>query len=235
MKILAYECTWNLDHIPKRPKRGDVERKDAFIYPEHDVERWKLIKAEPYNGHKPLNFLGWPKRLSKTDFPYNSPGFPLMSKRMLEVLRSVGEFPHKLIPTRIFFYDLEYEIEEYLNQQNLDPELCNENYFAVQLLEHVDVADLERCTYEPSYDGSMKIDKLVLREPPEGFPPLFRVKGDPFYLFASPAAKQALDTAGIKSMDYTAWDENGIAGRVYRKPDGTEQIGHPLTGGVKSY
>jgi hypothetical protein len=232
MTILAYKCTWNIDHIPKRSKRGDVEKKDAFIYPPHALNVWRLIETTPYNGTEPINFLGWPKRLSKTEFPRNDSGFPLMSKRMLEVLYSVGEFPHKLIPTRIFFYDLEYEIEEYLNQQNLDPELCNENYFAVQLLEHIDVADPERCTYEPSYDGSMKIDELVLREMPGGFPPLFRVKGDPFDLFASPEAKQALDAAGIKSMNYIAWDEHGIAGRVYRKPDRSEQIGHRLTGGV---
>jgi hypothetical protein len=223
---------WNLDHIPKRPKRGDVEKRDAWIYPEHAVNVWSLIKTLLYDGPEPINFLGWPKRLPKTDFPDNNPGLVLMSKRMLEILYSVGEFPHRLIPTRIFFYDLEYEIEEYLNQQNLDPELCNEGYFAVQLLEHIDVADPERCTYEPSYDGSMKIDKLVLREPLDGFPPLFRVKGDPFDLFASPEAKQALDAAGIKSMNYIAWNEDGIAGRIYRKPDGTEQIGHPLTGGI---
>jgi hypothetical protein len=235
MKILAYDCRCNLDHIPKRPKRGDVEKQDAFIYPPHAVNVWRLIETLPYDEPEPLNFLGWPKRLPKTEFPYNSPGFPLMSKRMLEVLYSVGEFPHKLISTRIFSYDLEYEIEEYLNQQSLDPELCNENYFAVQLLEHMDVADPERCTYESSYDSSMQINKLVLREPPEGFPPLFRVEGKPFNLFASPEAKRALDVAGIKSMDYIAWDENGIAGRVYRMSDGTEQIGHPLTGGVKSY
>jgi hypothetical protein len=227
MKILAYECRCNLDHIPKRPKRGDVEKQDAFIYPPHAVNVWKLIETLPYDGPEPINFLGWPKRLPKTDFPYNNPGFPLMSKRMLEVLCSVGELPHKLIPTRIFFYDLEYEIEEYLNQQNLDPELCNEDYFAVQLLEHIDVADPERCTYEPSYDGSIQINKLVLREPLEGFPPLFRVKGDPFGLFTSPEAKQALDVAGIKSVKYFAWDKDGSAGWVYKMPDGTEQIGNP--------
>jgi hypothetical protein len=232
MTVLAYKCMWNHDHIPKRPKRGDVEKYDACIYPPYEVDVWRLIETVPYNGPEPINFLGWLKRLPKTEFPRNDSGFPLMSKRMLEVLYSIGEFPHNLVRTRIFSYDLEYEIEEYLNEQSLDPELCNENYFAVQLLEHIDVADLERCTYESSYDGSMKIDELVLREPPRGFPPLFRVKGTPFDLFASPLAKQALDAAGIKSMNYTAWDENGIAGRVYRMPDGTEQIGDPRPSGV---
>lgn len=232
MTILAYKCMWNLDHIPKRPKRGDVEKRDAWIYPRDSIKRWRLIETLPYDGPEPLNFLGWPERLPKTEFPDNNPGFALMSKRMLEILCSIGEFRHKAIPARIFSYDLKYEIEEYLDQQNLDSELCNENYVAVQLLEHLDVADQERSTYESAYDGSLQIDELVLKEPPGGFPPIFRVKGDPIYLFASPAAKQTLDAAGIRSLNYTAWDEDGMAGRVYRKPDGTEQIGHPLTGGI---
>jgi hypothetical protein len=234
MTILAYDCMWNLDHIPKRRKRGDVEKRDAWIYPRDLIKRWRLIETSPYDGPEPLNFLGWPKRLPKTEFPDNNPGFSLMSKRMLEILYSVGEFRYKAIPTRIFSYDLKYEIEDYLNQQNLDPEFCNENYVAVQLLEHLDVADQERCTYEPAYDGSLRIEKLVLKEPSIGFPPLFRVKGDPIYLFVSPAAKQALDTAGIKGIDYTAWDKNGIAGIVYRMPDGTEQIGNPRPVGATS-
>jgi hypothetical protein len=234
MNVVAYEISPNLNHIPKRPKRGEVEKFDALIYPEGSLEFWDLARESSYVGTNPIHFLGWLKRLPKTDFPHNIPGISLMSKRMLEILCSVGEFPHAVVPARIFSYDLEYEIERYLDQQNLDPDLCNENYVALHLAEHLDLADQERSTYRLAYDGSPKIDELVLKEPSEGFPPLFRVKGKAIYLFVSPAAKEALDAAGIRSVDYFAWDENGSAGWVYRMPDGTEQIGDPRPVGANS-
>jgi hypothetical protein len=242
MTILAYHCMCDCSQVPKRLKRGDIERYDAILYPwetfqgwgiapfytgVEPVKHWTFVDSTPYAGVEPLHFLGWPKRLPKTDFPRNSPGLPLMSKRMLEVLCSVGDFPHKAISTRIFDYDLEREIETYLTQEDLDPELCNENYVAVQLLEHSNVADLERSTFRTDIAiNPPLIEELVLKEPAQGFPPLFRVERDPIHLFVSPTAKSALEEAGIKDIRYFAWDENGIRGAVYKLRDGTEHIGN---------
>jgi hypothetical protein len=234
MNIIAYEISAGLDHIPKRPKRGDIKKFDALVYPEGSLEFWNLAGESPYTGTNLINFLGWLERLSKTDFPRNILGVSLVSKQMLDVFCSVGDFPHTVIPTRIFSYELEYETEEYLEQQILDPELCNENFVALNLGEHFDFVDRERTTYKVAYDGSPKIDELFLREPPGGFPPMFRVKGKAIYLFVSPDAKESLDMAGIKSIDYFAWDEDGSAGWVYKMPDGTEQIGNPRPVGANS-
>jgi hypothetical protein len=229
MTIFAYRCMSSSSHIPKRPKRGDVEKYDALIYPEYSVEQWALIKTLPYDGPEPINFLGWLKRLPKTDYPRNIPGFSLMSKRMLEVLYSVGYFPCRAIETRIFSYDLEYEIEEYLDQQNLALDLCNKEYVAVQLLEHSELIDREHSIIEtdPEFpDSPPQIEKLVLKEPPNGFPPVFRVADNPSWLYVSAAAKEALDQANIKGLYYIAWDETGIRGPVYKLPDGREHIGN---------
>jgi hypothetical protein len=227
MSLIAYEISPNLKHIPKRPKGGEVEKYDAELYPSGSINNWTLVDSSPYTGPEPLNFLGWPKRLPKTEFPRNFPGFPLMSKRMLEVLCSVGEFPHRAIATRVFDYDLEREIEQYSHCGDLEPELCNENYVAVHLLKHIDGADLERSTFRTdiAVDPPL-INNLILKEPVEGFPPLFRIKRKPIYLFVSPEAKRALEQAGIKSIDYFAWDKNGVAGWVYKLRDGTEHIGN---------
>jgi hypothetical protein len=243
MTLIAYKISSSSRHIPKRLKRGDIERYDASLYPwetfqgwgiascytgVEPVKHWTFIDPTPYAGVEPLHFLGWPKRLPKTDFPNNSPDLPLMSRRMLEVLCSVGDFPHKAIATRIFDYDLEREIEPYLTQEDLAPELCNENYVAVQLLEHSNFADLERTIFRkhPAFPDDFLVDLLVLKEPPDRFPPLFRVLEDPIHLFVSPRAKIALEEAGIKGINYFAWDENGRAGWVHKRPDGTDGIGY---------
>jgi hypothetical protein len=230
VNILAYDIHPNLDHIPKRPKRGDVEKYDALLYPEDSINEWELIETSPYDENESIKFLGWLNRLPETDFPHNKPGLLLMSKKMLETLCSVGSFPHRVIPARIFSYDLEYDIDEYLDCQNLDANLCNEDFIIVQLLEHLDAIDRERSTFKtsPAFPNDPpEVDQLVLREIPGGFPPLFRVNGYETYAFASPEAKQALDRTGIRSVKYFAWDKDGSAGWVYKMPDGTEQIGNP--------
>jgi hypothetical protein len=231
MNIIAYDIHSNLEHIPKRPKRGDVEKYDALIYPEGSINEWSLIETVPYDETESINFLGWLNRLPATDFPHNKPGLLLMSKKMLEALCSVGSFPHGVIPARIFSYDLEYNIDEYLYCKNLDSSLCNENFVVVQLLEYLDVVDQKRSTFRssPAFPNDPpEVDELVFRELSGDFPPLFRVNGYETYVFASPQAKQALDKAGIKGIKYFAWDKDGSAGWVYKMPDGTEQIGNPV-------
>jgi hypothetical protein len=62
MTIVAYDIRPNLDHIPKRPKQGEVATFDAILFPEGCIKTWDLINTETYSGPDPINFLGWVER-----------------------------------------------------------------------------------------------------------------------------------------------------------------------------
>jgi hypothetical protein len=214
MKIIAYELKLDLSHIPKRPKRGDVEKYDALLYPDDCLEFLDFIKIEPYSGKKPIDFLGWTDRLSKTDYPRNIPHICLMSSRMLQILSDVGNFNYEAIPTRIFDYRLEYEIDEYIKHPNLNSDICNQSYLAVHLLEHIDVMDREKSEFEysavnPNIPPS--VIKLAIKETTGGFPPLFRICDDPTWLFISPTAKEALENSKIQGIQFLPYGSDGIA------------------------
>jgi hypothetical protein len=226
MITLAYDIRPNLDHIPKRPKQGEVATFDIVLFPEGCIRNWDLINSETYNGPDPINFLGWIERLSKTDFPRNIPGLPIISKQMLEILLSVDNFPHRAIPTRIFPYDLRYtgDTGEHWDLEDLPIELCNQDYVAVQLLEYTNATDYDRSTFRthPAFpDEPPVIDRLVLHRPSEGFPPLFRVDSSPSKLFISPSAKTALESKKIV-LNYVEWNESGASEIVYKLPDNSE-------------
>jgi hypothetical protein len=58
---------------------------------------WRVLKAQM---PKEIKFIVNRERLSETDFPYmeDVENWTIMSKRMVEVLLSVGDFPHQIIP-----------------------------------------------------------------------------------------------------------------------------------------
>jgi hypothetical protein len=217
MKIIAYELMPGTDHLPKRFPKGDIERYDAMVYPQGSLEAWDFIDSSEYTGKTPIIFLGWLNRLPKTDFPYNSPDLPLMSEQMLEVLTSVGDFPHQSVPTRIIDFELQYEIEEHLENQDFSTNTCNSNYLAVKLLEHLDIVDRERSEFRFSVANPSAppyIRHLVIREPEQGFPPVFRVDGSAARLFVSPVAKETLERGDIKGIRFLAYGDDGTTARV---------------------
>jgi hypothetical protein len=223
MNAFAYDIRPNLDHIPKNPKQGEVATFDALLFPEGCIRHWDIIETSPYNGPEPLNFLGWLERLSKIDFPRITPGLPLMSKRMLEILLSIGDFPCRIIPTHIFPYELRFTRENW-SPEDLPIEICNENFVAVQLLEYLDITNYEQSTFRihPAFpDEPPVVDQLVLRLPPEGLPPLFRVNSSRSKLFVSLAGKIALENENIV-LNYVEWGQDGGSNIVYKLPSNIE-------------
>jgi hypothetical protein len=219
-KTVAYRLRLSLPHLKSLPdpterEYGEVEDYDVLIYepnkPE-EVDDSFLERIIPYNGPEYLDWLGFLDRLLQVDFLRGDLLWPLMSKRMLYILCSVGNFPHKAIPLRIFDYDLRNEVNQYLNQENLSSEICNKNFIALQLLEDTDAIDFERSGYEEPIPDSIiapAINRLILREPPEGFPPIFRLAKEYFpYLHVSLKAKQALEDSGIRGLEFIP--EEGI-------------------------
>jgi hypothetical protein len=155
---------------------------------------WRIVNAQM---PKEVNFVVTRKWLSSTDFPHIDHAFfwPIMSTRMVEVLLSVGDFPHQIIP--VTFRDRRGKI--------LEP-----NYVILQLNQISDLIDrnesvytLKQAVVDPSRSFICDIKKLRLVEPEKGFPPIFRVKWNVSYLYVSAAAKKALEAADIQGLDFS--------------------------------
>lgn len=154
---------------------------------------WCVLKAQM---PKEIKFVVNRERLSETDFPYmeDVENWPIMSKRMVEVLLSVGDFPHQIIPITC---------RDGLGI-TLEPD-----YVILQLNELSNLLDLEKSLYtleptilDPTKSMVRGIKKLRLVRPAGGFPPIFRVYWKETYLYVSAKAKNALEAAGIKGLDF---------------------------------
>jgi hypothetical protein len=115
----------------------------------------------------------------------------------LNALLSVRDFPHQVIP--IVMIDRAVGDSKEFDE--------NHDFVAVQLLEHQDVFDWEKSVYQrhPRIDNWVKfgtLEKVVLKMPETGFPPLFRVATLPTELYVSAEGRAALETAGIKGIRF---------------------------------
>jgi hypothetical protein len=233
--IVAYEISHNLerlDSLPEDPldrKYGEAEDYDAITHKPtkaRDLSWSGVTGTIPYPGPEPLNFVGFLNRLPhQTDFLRDdgSPGWCLISKRMLYVLRSIGDFPHKVISTRIYDYSFQDQGDDSFGRHNYEGPAIepggefNEDYVSLQLLEHTDGIDYDHSEFDLNPDPQNllpdlvlppDIIDLVLKEPVGGFPPIFRLNraGERVLLFVSLTAKEALEEAGIKGLRFTEYE-----------------------------
>jgi hypothetical protein len=230
--IVAYSLWQSLDHLDSLPedpmdrKYGEAENYDAIIYKptrQRDLPWSGVVGTIPYPGTEPVNFVGFLDRLPhQTDFLRDDDSWCLMSKRMLYVLRSIGDFPHKVISTRIYDYSFQDQGNDSFGRHDYEGPIIapggefNEDYVGLQLLDHVDGIDYEHSEFDLNPDPENllpnlvlppDIINLVLKEPVDGFPPIFRLaKHRTTYLFVSPAAKKALEAAGIRGLGFTEYE-----------------------------
>jgi hypothetical protein len=222
--IVAYEMTPSLDFIdllaedPMDRKYGEAETYNAWVYMPTRPRGlpWSGTRGTiPYPGPEPIDFVGFlDERLHQTDYLYvdDLDLKPIISKRMLYILRSVGEFPHKVISTRIYDYGFQDQGRKNHYEGNTTPPAgeFNEDYVSLQLLEHVDGIDYDQSEFRFRLNPNMPpyVINLVLKEPVGGFPPIFRLDriGEDGSLFVSPAAKEALEEAGIKGLDFLEYE-----------------------------
>ncbi len=156
---------------------------------------WSVLTAQV---PEKITFVAEPELLSKTDFPhmeYDVRSWPIMSGRMVEILLSVRDFPHQIIPISVI---------DFMG----DPIECD--YVILHLGQLSDLMDMEESIYvkdqsiiDPSQTIIGSIKKLRLKEPEGGFPPIFRVKWDEVLLYVSSEAKDALEAAGIKGLSFS--------------------------------
>jgi hypothetical protein len=210
---VAYE----LDHDimwRREAAREDGLTYDAWLvrFPGWENVNFAFLPTEDYDVYFPAgdgSYNTLPERiefnaanefLEFVDYPYVSPtSWPVMSRRMLDTLLSVGEFPHRAFP--VVMLDAKGVFDEILRKY-VPIGTENHNFVIVQLLEHLDLFDWEQSIYQPHprRQGAVKrgsVKKVALREPVGGFPPLFCLVGFETHLFLSVAGKAALEAAGI--------------------------------------
>jgi hypothetical protein len=197
MEAIAYDLFWNMKHI-----KGTVY--DATLIPfQGDEQVCGWIRTEQLRVPDPVLFEANVKVTRQSDYPCNDSNWPLMSPRMIETLRTVGDFPHRLVPVRLVDRKAR-GAARYLPDGSLRPEVVDDRFAAMQLTEHIDAVDWERSTFRQSgvAPGLCYFDKLVLVSPPNGLPPLFRLSSSGGKLLVSAEARRALEAAGIIGIHF---------------------------------
>ncbi len=202
----VYEISRNFDDR-EHYKEGERGQWDAYLIEFPGSDEVRFWNAQPLNLPEPVEFDAQTDVLGSIDYLTTVPTWPVMSRRMLDVLLSVREFPHQVVPllmheTPLLSEEVEMEGRPYIRTGKV-----NHDYVAVQLLEHLDVFDWEQSIYEldpdlpGELDGSPK--KMVLKEPADGFPPVFRTKPLEARLYISAEGRAALEAAEIQGLRFS--------------------------------
>lgn len=176
----AYRIKHNLDHF-----RSNNDY-DVWQVVQNRKEKFKKLfwKLEPIKKLPPHRFEGKFNRLKWLDYPCDNFNYPIVSRRMADLLVSIGKFQCQIIPLEIY----DYKSEEKTN-----------NFVFLHLLECIEALDREKTKY---YEGSKDISEFALKEPIKGYPPLFMIEEDEFYWFVSAEAKEALEAEDIKGVSF---------------------------------
>jgi hypothetical protein len=204
----AYRLTWETDYLENCDEEYELELE------EFPGSEWiaGFIKTEPYDLPDPVIFWGNPEFLDYVDYPTSNVNWPIMSRRMLYTLLTVGDFPHRAIPVAMmdgtkFTYETE---QRFLPNGQPNPEITNfSDLVIIQLTERCDYFNFQNSNYERhprDTNWVRSVDEYVLTEPSDGFPPLFRLTVTPSQLFISVKAREALKEAGIHGTSYYPLD-----------------------------
>lgn len=204
----AFRLRWQISYLENCDEEYELELEE---FPGSD---WTsgLMEINPYELPDPVIFWGNPEFLNYIDYPTSNVNWPIMSRRMYYTLLAVGDFPHRVIPIAMmdgtrFTYEPE---QRFLANGKPNPEITNFNdLVAVQILEYSEYFNSEKSTYirDPEDpDWVSAVEGYVLNEPPEGFPPLFRLTVVSPELFISSKAREALKKVGIRGVAYCPLD-----------------------------
>ncbi|MTI30877.1 hypothetical protein [Xanthovirga aplysinae] len=193
MNTKVYKLTHDYNHS------GDPER-DAFHFPFEHANKASIMFINPkYRERLPdkIYFQANFSLIPEYDYPLTDLRIPVMSLKMLSVLKSLGEFEHLEVPVEMI--DDAYPVEDVESLQEEVPVI--KTYIALMLMSRENVFDYKTSIFEPSsFDPSKPgiIEKLVLHKPKNGFAPIFRIDEAPDILFVSQTAKESLEVNGIK-------------------------------------
>jgi hypothetical protein len=158
----VYRLDWNIDHIVDGAEVDGWLRDLNFPNAPEDSS-FCLIK-EDLNLPNPVEFDAIGDVFETIDYPYTDVRWPIMSQRMLDTLLSVGNFRHRAYPLRMI--DCQVIGRNTKDNSPVISGIEYDNFFAVQVLEDLDVLDLKNSIYERSTrnpDVLINIKKTVFK------------------------------------------------------------------------
>jgi hypothetical protein len=175
----AFELSWEVSHFREFGLDWD---KDIEIEKYDDYEEFSVTDVDLFEHPNPIIFQGCKPIVRHIDYPYPDNDWNVMSRRMYEVLLSVGDFPHRIIPivmvnSLTFVWDWfegtvitrENAYQEgqpsiyAAGNKSIKKEVCFGDFVLVHITEHLDFLDRENCVFNRS------ITKEELRELDEEF------------------------------------------------------------------
>ncbi len=194
MKI--YELNWERSHLVDENEDCSVvvfDGLEEFRFQLGGIQKYSSINRIILQG----NFNIIP---DKTDFPVVDLGLPLMSNKMLSILEEGDDRVFNKVDAVIV--DDTY-LESLFDEkgQLIENVPKNNDYKFFQILSYTDVFDRDQSLFKSMRSNPEKIgiiNKLVLREPQNGFPAIFRIEEKPSMLFINEATKNKFEHYKIK-------------------------------------
>jgi hypothetical protein len=154
---IAYILSWDVEHFEEL---GILDWKEDILIEEFEgYESGALYQTKKFEHPTPIIYQGYKPVVEHIDYPYPDNAWNIMSRRMYETLLSVGDFPHRVIPTAIIdsrtppwswfeetaitkenAYD-EGRPSPYKTGKNLREEVCFGDFVLVQMTEYLDIFD----------------------------------------------------------------------------------------------
>jgi hypothetical protein len=194
----VYILKWDYNHS------GDSER-DAFHVPFKDDDKLPYYFSNPglYGEHllpKVIYFQANFNVIPEVDYPLTDLPIPIMSLKMVDTLTKVTHFEFNEM--YVLMLDDTYPGKKFdkVGQPKSDIRVID-SYRAVRLTTLQSYFDFERSDYKPSRSNPQipsRITKIVLKQPKEGFPSVFKLDILASELFISSEAKEALEKNNIK-------------------------------------
>jgi hypothetical protein len=217
MNEIAYQLLQSVSRLGSMPS-GDAFDLRAFEFPK-GAELWYTYANRPLELPETVFFYMYSnlKFIKELDILYADAGNYIVSQCLIDTLLSVKKFKYRKYKiaileegaTRFRKNPEGYKSPEpYTNPEEFKKKSLRDDMYIFQPLEILaDVFDWENSIYQQyDYDKELNVPssirEFVLKEPTDGFPPVFRLKEDPVTLFISAEAREALKKAGIKGTSY---------------------------------
>lgn len=139
--------------------------------------------------------------IGKVDYLVNDLGWPILSKKMYNIILEAGSFEHRVIPVTLVD-DTNLE-ERFDGMGNFNNNIrTNTEYIALQLQDFPDLFDYENSDYDsddlfPDEIGYVR--KLVLKEN-DSAPSVFRLREKKTLIFITEDTKKSLEMNNIKGI-----------------------------------
>ena len=210
---LGYDCIYEYE-----PEDTD---EIAAVINAFDYEQIRITLPDP------IPMWGMGPRLKQVDMPRSEPSaWPVMSTDMLDVLRSLGDFPHVARRTEIFDMDLGNAPTP---EQIAAPPPVFENFVILHITQHLRAIDYRRSEYryyhyfedgererrhqpdaadttelEMLEQGERRVSpsKLVLTLREDELPPVFRLKSWSTSLFIPPVTYERIERERLQNVAY---------------------------------